>query len=79
VRVSSENPSVSDGIGNRGIVSLLPPASCGICYGSPAALRHPRGRTCASPAGSGEVRAYCRALLLATSTSSARHADEEAL
>jgi hypothetical protein len=40
-RVSSVNASVSDGIGNRGIVSLLSLVSCGTFYGSPSALRHP--------------------------------------
>jgi len=40
-RVFSANASVSDGIGNRGIVSLLPLASCGTFYGRPAAQRQP--------------------------------------
>src|SRR5687768_15492475 len=40
-RVSSANASVSDGIGNRGIFSLLSLASYNTVYVSPSAPHHP--------------------------------------
>src|SRR5688500_3344587 len=43
-RVSSANASVSDGIGNRGIISLLHLASCGTCSRRPSPHRRPPGQ-----------------------------------